>query len=336
MVNNLIIVLRARANLFACLISLRTGSVYVAGMSMASDITSDHWLLRILPVRLRPYGQLARLDRPIGTWLLLLPCWWALTLATRAHGGTLISADFLWLMLLFGIGAVVMRGAGCTINDILDRNFDKQVARTATRPLASGVISVRAALIFLAVQLLIGLLILLQLPMLCWFLGIAILVVVFTYPLMKRITYWPQLFLGIAFNWGAVMGWASVTQSVPWPALALYFGGIAWTLGYDTIYAHQDKDDDALIGLKSTALKFGATTPFWLAGFYSLAMIGFAMASWLTGLMSWPMAIILLSAAIYLGWQVYTLDLDDPRDCLAKFRANRGVGGLILLAFAIA
>jgi 4-hydroxybenzoate polyprenyltransferase len=325
---------RARATFFSRFVSLYLTSVYVADMSMASDITSDHWLLRILPTGLRPFGQLARLDRPIGTWLLLLPCWWSLALATRAGDEVLLDTQLLWLFVLFGLGAVVMRGAGCTVNDILDRHFDKQVARTANRPLPSGAVSLRAALIFLFMQLLIGLLILLQLPIICWLLGVVILAVVFTYPLMKRITYWPQFFLGLAFNWGAVMGWAAVSESLAAPAIALYIGGIAWTLGYDTIYAHQDKDDDALIGLKSTALKFGRATPYWLAGFYSLAMFGFAMAVALAGFMSEIMAVLLLLAAAYLAWQVWRLDLDDPSDCLAKFQANRNVGGLILIAFA--
>ena len=200
--------------------------------------------------------------------------------------------------------------------------------------MASGAIGLRRALVFLAAQLAVGLVILLQLNPLCWALGVAILAVVFTYPLMKRVTYWPQLFLGIAFKWGAVMGWAAVTGAVAPAAVALYLGGIAWTLGYDTIYAHQDKEDDALIGVKSTALRLGAQTRVWLVGFYAMALAGIAGAAWLAGL-AWPSFAVLALAGGHLVWQVVTVDLDEPAACLAVFKSNRLFGALVMGALAL-
>ena len=304
-------------------------------MTKASDIAIDEGPLRYLPGGVRPFALLARWDRPIGTWLLLWPCLWGLVLAERAGaGGAVGTAEMAGWLALFTLGAFVMRGAGCTINDIFDRDIDAKVARTAGRPLASGAISLTAAMVFLAAQLLVGLIILLQLNPLCWALGVVILVVVFTYPLMKRVTYWPQLFLGIAFNWGAVMGWAAVTGAVAPAALALYLGGIAWTLGYDTIYAHQDKEDDALIGVKSTALRLGDGTRPWLWGFYAAALAGIAGAAWLAGL-GWPSFAVLALAGGHLAWQVMTVDLDAPAACLAVFKSNRLFGALVMGALAL-
>jgi 4-hydroxybenzoate polyprenyltransferase len=215
-----------------------------------TDIRSGGWIDRLAPVWLRPYLKLARLDRPIGTWLLLFPCWWGLALASKG-----------WpdpeLLIAFALGSVVMRGAGCTYNDMVDREFDARVERTRRRPLPSGAISLRAAAVFLALQLLAGLAILFTFNTITIALGIASLALVFTYPFMKRVTWWPQAFLGLTFNWGVLMGWSAVTGDISLPALLLYTGAIAWTIGYDTIYAHQDKEDDALIGLRSTALLFG-------------------------------------------------------------------------------
>jgi 4-hydroxybenzoate polyprenyltransferase len=266
-----------------------------------------------------------RLDRPIGTWLLLFPCWWGVSLASPEP-----QLDW-FLMLMFAIGAVVMRGAGCTYNDIVDREFDAKVARTALRPIPSGQVTVRQAVIFLIVQLIVGFIILLTFNRFTILLGVLSLALVFTYPLMKRITFWPQAFLGFTFNWGVLMGWAAVRGDLDWPAIALYAGGIAWTLHYDTIYAHQDKEDDALIGVKSTALKLGANTRPWLAGFSIAAVtlfgIAIAMAHDALG-----QAVFVLFPAGHLIWQVRHVNLDSPRDCLSKFRSNQMVGLLVWAA----
>jgi 4-hydroxybenzoate polyprenyltransferase len=289
----------------------------------ASDIPRGGWVDRLVPARARPYARLMRLDRPIGTWLLLFPCWWSLALAWRGW-------EDAWLFALFGAGALVMRGAGCTYNDICDKDFDAQVARTADRPLPSGEVSVPRAWIFLAVQLLVGLAILLALPLYAVWVGIASLALVFTYPLMKRITFWPQLFLGFAFNWGALLGWTAIREELSWPPILLYLGGIFWTLGYDTIYAHQDKRDDPAAGVKSTALRLLFTSRPWIAAFYASAVVLFAGAGLAAGL-SWPFLIGLVLAAAQLAWQVWDGDLDDPKDCLAKFRSNRLFGWLVLV-----
>jgi 4-hydroxybenzoate polyprenyltransferase len=222
-----------------------------------------------------------------------------------------------------------MRGAGCTYNDIVDRDVDARVARTALRPIPSGQVSLRQAILFLIAQLLLGLLVLLAFNRFTILLGVLSLLLVFTYPLMKRVTYWPQAFLGLTFNWGALMGWAAVTGGIGAPALALYAGGIAWTLHYDTIYAHQDKEDDALVGVKSTALRFGDRTKPWLVGF-SIVTVGlFELAVALAGL-GWPAMLAVACIALHLTWQIIAVDLDDPADCLAKFRANRWIGWLLL------
>jgi len=300
------------------------------GHSRLTPDSTAPGLLRLLPPAWRPYAALARLDRPIGTWLLLFPCWWGLTLASPhlAESGKL-----LWLALVFAVGAAVMRGAGCTINDILDRDYDAQVARTAQRPIPSGAVSLRAAWIFLAAELLVGLAVLLALHPFAWTLGVASLALVFSYPLMKRVTYWPQAVLGLAFNWGALMGYAAMTGTLAPAALALYAAGICWTLGYDTIYAHQDKDDDALIGVKSTALKFGAATKPWLFGFYGATILLAALAGALAHL-AWPFYALLALGAGQLFWQAAMADIDDAGDCLAKFRSNRWFGWLLLAALA--
>ncbi len=298
-----------------------------ANPAAASDIR-DHWAYRVAPAALRPYLKLARIDRPIGTWLLLFPCWWSLALASVSGG----SWPDLWLAVLFMVGAVVMRGAGCTFNDIADRDYDARVARTAERPIPSGQVTARNATLFLVLQLAIGLAVLLQFNLFTIGLGAASLVLVFSYPFMKRITYWPQAWLGLTFNWGALVGWSAVTGSLDWPALLLYAGGVAWTLGYDTIYAHQDKEDDALIGVKSSAIKLGAQTRPWLLAFYGLTLAFFLAAGLAAGL-AWPFLAGLLAVALHFAWQVATLDIDDPANCLERFRSNRFVGWLLLAGF---
>jgi 4-hydroxybenzoate polyprenyltransferase len=285
----------------------------------ATDIPRDGWVAR-LPRALRPYARLARLDRPIGTWLLLFPCWWGLALAGSRDP---------WLYLLFGVGAVLMRGAGCTLNDIADRDLDRQVARTATRPLAAREISVLQAVGFMGLLLALSCAILLSLDRAAIALGCLVLVLVAIYPFMKRITWWPQFFLGLAFNWGALMGYAAARGAVELPSLLLYVGGIAWTLGYDTIYAHQDKEDDARIGIKSSARRLGDHSKPWIAGFYMMMIIFTAMAGATAGFggLLW---IALALAAGHFAWQVRAVALDRPDSCLAVFKANVVVGWLVL------
>src|SRR5215469_2688041 len=297
--------------------------------SSFTDIRRGDWVDRLVPAALRPYFRLARLDRPIGTWLLLFPCWWSIALAAPSGGGPNIR-----LLVLFAIGALVMRGAGCTINDMADRDFDRRVTRTASRPMASGAVSMRGALVFLALQLLIGLVILLQLSPLAIALGVASLALVVTYPFMKRVTYWPQAFLGLTFNWGALMGYAAAKDRLDSAPLLLYAAGIAWTLVYDTIYAHQDKEDDALIGVRSTALKFGAATRRWLVPFAvatTLLLAAMIPAAGL-GLFAW---LALIGVAGHLAWQIATVDFDNPADCLAKFRSNRWLGWILLIGIVL-
>lgn len=280
-----------------------------------------NWVDRRAPAVARPYLRLARLDRPIGTWLLLWPCCWAIALAS----GSLL------LLPLFALGAIVMRGAGCTFNDIVDRDLDAKVARTANRPLPSGAVSLPAAWAFLVAQACVGLMILLMLNPFAIAVGVASLLPVAVYPFMKRITYWPQLFLGLAFNWGALLGWAAAAGELAPPAIWLYLGGLFWTLGYDTIYALQDVEDDALIGVKSSALRLGARSRPAIAGFYGAAMALFALAGW-TGGMGWGFWPLLGLAGAHLVWQARTLKIDDPANCLRLFRANRDFGALLFMA----
>jgi len=293
-----------------------------------ADAVPLNWVDRFAPQNSRPYMRLARLDRPIGTWLLLWPCWWSLALAALYEG-----MDFpdLWLIALFGIGAIVMRGAGCTYNDLVDKDLDGRVERTRSRPIPSGQVSVAQAKLFMIAQALVGLAVLLQFNWFSVFLGAASLLIIVVYPFMKRITYFPQVVLGLAFNWGALLGWAAVTGSLHPAAYVLYLAGISWTLAYDTIYAHQDKEDDALVGMKSTALKFGETTPRWLVLFFALAIFGIGLAGTLAGA-----GIVFLSllglVALHALWQLKRLDTEDPDVCLMLFRANRDFGWLVFAA----
>jgi len=295
--------------------------------SAVADAVSGNWLDMHAPDWLKPYGRLARWDRPIGWRLLLWPCWWSAALAAGAAGQALPN---LWHIFLFLIGAIAMRGAGCTYNDLVDQDIDGLVERTRSRPIPSGQVTTRQAKIFLVLQALTGFLVLLQFN---WFtvgLGIASLGVVAIYPFMKRHTDWPQAFLGLAFSWGALMGWAALFGRLDAAPVLLYCGGICWTIAYDTIYAHQDKEDDELIGVRSTARLFAENTKIWLTGLYGAAVALFAAAFWFAG--AGPLAYAgLVIAAGHMAWQVRRLQIEDPENCLMLFRSNR-IFGWILFA----
>lgn len=295
------------------------------------DATDLNWVDRWCPPWSRPWLRLSRADRPIGTWLLLLPCWWAIALAGQRVGW---AWSDLWLFVGCGIGAFLMRGAGCTWNDFTDRDIDGQVARTRSRPLPSGQVTPVGALVWMCVQALLAFGILLTFNTTAIFWGVASLVLVCIYPFAKRFTWWPQVFLGLAFNWGALLLWVAKTGSISLPPVYLYLAGIAWTLHYDTIYAHQDKDDDALIGVKSTALLFGDETRKMLWLFTGLvAVLGFWAI--LTAGGGWLSMLGLAALVIHLSWQTLAIDLDDPDHCLRLFRANNRAG-LMLLAGLLA
>jgi 4-hydroxybenzoate polyprenyltransferase len=286
-----------------------------------ADATGN-WVDTLAPAGLRPYLRLARLDRPIGSWLLLIPCWWSSALAAVAADAR---APSLAHIVLFFIGAFAMRGAGCTWNDIVDRDLDAAVERTRSRPIPSGQVSLAQAALFLILLALIGLAVLISFNGLTIALGIASLAIVAVYPFMKRITYWPQIVLGLAFSWGALMGWAAAFGSLALPPLLLYAGSISWVIGYDTIYAHQDREDDALIGIKSTALLFGERTKPMLALFYGLAVILLAAAGFSAG-SGLVFALGLCAFAAHLVWQIVRLDVTDPDNCLAVFKSDRDAG----------
>jgi 4-hydroxybenzoate polyprenyltransferase len=305
-----------------------------------SDAVKGNWVDRLAPAATRPYLRLSRLDRPIGTWLLLLPCWWGLTLAMLS---TRTASWFdLWIFVGCGIGACLMRGAGCTWNDITDRDIDGSVARTASRPIPSGQVSARQALAWAIAQSLVAFVILLTFNTAAIRLGILSLLPVAIYPFAKRFTWWPQIFLGIAFNWGALLAWTAHTGQLQPAAVQLYVAGMSWTLFYDTIYAHQDKEDDALIGVKSTARLFGdAATPRWLAWFMviTVALMGFAIIA------AVPRGEILMLVLALAGpwamgwhmmWQLRRLRLDDNDRLLTLFRSNRDAGLIPVLFFALA
>jgi 4-hydroxybenzoate polyprenyltransferase len=299
-------------------------------MSGAATRVADatgNWVDTRAPAWLRPYLRLSRLDRPIGSWLLLMPCWWSAALAAGVAHDT---SQLLRTIVLFFVGAFVMRGAGCTWNDITDRDLDAMVERTRSRPIPAGQVSVPQAAAFLVVQALIGLAVLLQFNRFAVVTGIASLVIVAVYPFMKRITWWPQIVLGLAFSWGALMGFAVTLGRIDATALLLYAGSIAWVIGYDTIYAHQDAEDDALIGIKSTALLFGARTHQALIVFYGLAAVLIGAALALAGT-RWPAWIGLAAFAAHLVWQIRRLEISDPALCLRVFKSNRDAG---LLLFA--
>jgi 4-hydroxybenzoate polyprenyltransferase len=291
-----------------------------------ADATGN-WVDTRAPSWARPYLRLCRLDRPIGSWLLLMPCWWSAALAAGIAGNV---RQLPATLALFFIGAFVMRGAGCTWNDITDRDLDARVERTRSRPIPAGQVSVKQAAVFLVVQALIGLTVLLQFNRFAVMTGIASLLIVAVYPFMKRITWWPQIVLGLAFSWGALMGFAVTLGRIDATALILYAGSIAWVIGYDTIYAHQDAEDDALIGIKSTALLFGPRTRPALMAFYTLAVVLIGVALMLAGV-RWPAWIGLAAFATQLVWQIARLEISNPALCLRIFKSNRDAG---LLLFA--
>jgi 4-hydroxybenzoate polyprenyltransferase len=299
------------------------------GGGRVADATGN-WVDLRAPAVTRPYLRLARLDRPIGSWLLLMPCWWSAGLAGMASDRL---PSFMHIVLFF-IGAFAMRGAGCTWNDLVDRDLDGKVERTRSRPIPSGQVTATQAAIFMIAQALVGLAVLLQFNLYTIMTGLASLLVVAIYPFMKRVTYWPQIFLGLAFSWGALMGWPAAFGRLDAAAFVLYAGSIAWVIGYDTIYAHQDREDDMMIGIKSTALLFGQNTPAMLTVFYTVAVVLIGIAGVMAG-GSWIFMLGLLAFAVHLSWQVVTIDIDDPAHCLKLFRANRDAGLILFMAMLL-
>jgi len=291
-----------------------------------TDMPPQSWVDR-MPKSVRPYLILMRADRPIGTWLLLFPCWWTLALASEATPN-------LYYALLFAIGAFIMRGAGCVMNDLADRNFDGQVVRTASRPLPNGDVSPKQAAAFMGFLCLLGLAVLVQFNTYTIYLGVASLGLVILYPFCKRWTYWPQAILGLTFNWGALVGWTAVQGQIGWPAVCIYIAGLFWTLGYDTIYAHQDKEDDEMVGIKSTALKLGDHTGLALWFFYALTLILVAIGGYLAHV-AWPFYVALAFTAAHLIWQIVRLDIHNPQKCLALFKSNKWFGWILLVTILL-
>ena len=305
-----------------------------------ADAVRGNWVDRYAPAATRPYLRLSRADRPIGTWLLLIPCWWGLAAAALAQGE--FTAMHLWIAVGCAIGAWLMRGAGCTWNDVTDRDFDAQVARTRSRPIPSGQVSVTGAIIWMVVQSLIAFAILLTFSVTAIWLGIASLALVCIYPFAKRFTWWPQIFLGLAFNWGAILAWAAATDSVSVAPILIYVAGIFWTLFYDTIYAHQDTEDDALIGVKSTARLFGDNTAVWLRRFLVASVLFFAAGLILAlGSAANPLQLAIAIGGVWafgwhMTWQLKSLDIEDPDTCMRLFRSNRDAGLIPVLFLAVA
>ncbi len=306
-----------------------------------SDAVKGNWVDTLAPDWARPYLRLSRADRPIGTWLLLLPCWWGVGLAAAADPAGLQWRD-IWIALACAAGAWLMRGAGCTWNDITDREFDAQVARTRSRPIPSGQVTVAQAMGWMLAHALVSFVLLLTFNDAAIWLGVGSLALVAIYPFAKRFTWWPQVFLGLAFNWGALLAWTAHTGRIGGPSITLYLAGIAWTLFYDTIYAHQDKEDDALIGVKSTARLFGTDTHGWLRAFAILTVLlmSLAMIAALTPRVSALSMTVALAGAWALGWhlawQLTQLDIDEPTVCLKLFRTNRNAGLIPAVALLLA
>ena len=303
------------------------GANSIEAAGAVADAPARNWVDRWAPAFLRPYLRLGRFDRPIGTWLLLFPCWWSQTLAEVERGQPYPSLS---LLALFAAGALAMRAAGCAYNDFVDRDIDASVARTRSRPIPSGQVSPLAALVFVVVLGLAGLLVLLQFNTFTIVLAMSSLLIVLAYPFAKRITSYPQFVLGLAFNWGALVGWSAVKGSIGWPAVLLYIGCVLWTIGYDTIYAHQDKEDDALLGLGSTALTFADNTTSYVGALYGCAVVLWLLAGLLAGThLIYYLALTLVF--LQLAWQVSTLDTNDAANCLWRFRSNRDVGLAVFL-----
>lgn len=302
------------------------------------DAPSGHWVYRVLPSSLWPYAQLARWDRPIGWQLLRWPCWWSAALvagaAAKAGDDAWMIVPSIWHLFLFLVGSVAMRGAGCTYNDLADQDIDDKVDRTRSRPLPSGQVTRRQAKLFMVIQALVGLVVVLQFNLFTILLGFSSLLIVAAYPFMKRFTNWPQLVLGLAFSWGALMGWTAVQGSLALPPVLLYIGAILWTIGYDTIYAHQDKEDDALVGVGSTARLFGKHTKTALMVLYGGA-IGFFAAAFAVAQVPMPALAGLLAAGAHLYRQIIVLDIDNPDQCKKLFLSNNTVGWLIFLGLVL-
>src|SRR4029078_4942854 len=299
--------------------------------SPVADAGVRNFVDRFAPPAVLPYLRLNRSAQPIVFFLLALPCFWSVSLASRSLGDDYPDP---WLLILFAIGAIVMRAAGCTYNDIVDREIDAEFARTRGRPLPSGHVTPKAAFIFMIVLSLIGFAVLSSFNGLTILLGLCVLPIVALYPFVKRFSYWPQAVLGLAFNWGALLGWPAVLGRLDWAQVILYAGAVCWTIGYDTIYAHQDREDDDLIGLKSTALRFGPATKPWLALLFWLGWLAIVAAG-LMAAAGTAFLLVMLIAAAQLGWQVVTLDIDDPETCLRRFRSNRDFGALVLAAILV-
>ncbi len=304
-----------------------------------ADAYRGNWVDTRAPAWARPYLRLSRADRPIGTWLLLLPCWWGVLAAANAVGW---QAHHAWILLGCGIGAILMRGAGCTWNDLTDRDIDGGVARTRSRPIPAGAVTARQAFLWACAQALLAFLVLITFHPLAIALGIGSLALVAIYPFAKRFTWWPQIFLGLAFNWGALLAWAAAAGALSWAPVFLYLGGIAWTLFYDTIYAHQDAEDDALIGVKSTARLFGEASPRWLRAFLVAAVllltVGVVLALAPGGN---PLAMVLALGGVWgmgwhMAWQLARLDIEDGETCLRLFRSNRDAGLILVAGLALA
>jgi 4-hydroxybenzoate polyprenyltransferase len=302
-----------------------------ASTDRVPDAAPGNWVDRLSPNAWRPFMRLARFDRPIGAWLLLFPAWWSQALAEVHLGHSFPNA---WYLVLFWIGAFAMRGAGCTYNDIVDRDYDARVARTAARPIPSGQVSVRQACLFLIGLCLVGLFVLVQFNLFTIVLGASSLLLIAIYPFAKRITFWPQAMLGLTFKWGALVGWAAVAGNLSLAPIVFYAGCICWTIGYDTIYAHQDKEDDILVGVKSTALRFGDATPRWLSAFFAGALLLWAASAVLAGA-HLPTFLALVLVGVHFTWQIATVDINDPTNCLVRFKSNQSVGWLLFIGLVV-
>lgn len=309
--------------------------------SRVADAPSDNWVYRFLPQGLWPLAQMARWDRPIGWQLLLLPCLWSAAMAANAQIASgnethlSIYQTFVWHCVLFTIGAIAMRGAGCAYNDLIDHKLDAQVERTRSRPLPAGRITRKNAKLFILAQLAVGALVLFQFNWFSIFLAIASLVVVGIYPFAKRFTDWPQFFLGLAFSWGAFIGWSAIFIEVSWASFSLYLAAVVWTIGYDTIYAHQDREDDALIGVRSTARLFGENTKAWLVGLYGATLAFLALAFYLSSMPLIAFVTLVFVMGLFI-WQIKVLDIDNPDQCLRLFKFNGKVGLVIFAGLAVA